>query len=144
MSTPQPITGKTQGGEFVPDNPEAWARAFARKDGTPMVVTPKRLVPKRSGRANAYWWACVIPMFMDEVGIKNKYAMHAILLEELGHYDLIPFGKGTKKVIKETKDLPADDFANLIDTAGQLFQDMYGGRLPPVDSKHADAMMAGA
>ena len=94
MSAPMPITGKTQGGEFVPDNPEAWARAFARKDGTPMVVTPKRLVPKRSGRANAYWWACVVPMFMDECGIKNKDEMHHIILEEIGHYDLVALVMG--------------------------------------------------
>ncbi len=141
MSLPVAHTGKTMSGQFVPDHPAEWAKAFLRKDGTPMVVIAKRLVPKRGNKANAYWWACVVAMFQEEMGIDNKEEMHKIILEEIGHYDLVPFGKKEKKVVKPTKDLPADEFAYLIEAAGRLFADTYGGYLPPVGSAQAEALM---
>ena len=125
--------------EFIPSDHAAFAKAFLRKDGTPMVVTVKRLVPNRSKKANAYWWV-VVGMFQQESGVRDKEDMHRILLEEIGHYDLVPWGKKQKKVVKSTHDLPADDFAVLIDAAGQLFAEMFGGYIPPAGSAQAMAL----
>jgi hypothetical protein len=144
MATVNAYTGKTKDGKFIPDDRAAFVKAFLRKDGTPMVVTAKRLVPKRSNRANAFWWAVVVPMFMDESGIRDKSEMHHIILEEIGHYDLVRFGKKEKKVVKDTHDLGSDEFATLIDAAGQLFAEMFGGYIPPPNSQQAEAMMAGS
>ena len=140
MSAATAYTGKTVAGKFIPDDKVAFAKAFCRKDNTPMVVIAKRLVPKRSNQINKYWWAVVVSMFQEEMGIRTKEAMHQIILEEIGHYDLVPFGKGEKKVVKETKDLGADEFAVLIDAAGQLFAEMFNGYIPPPGSPQASAM----
>ncbi len=141
MAAPIAFTGKTKDGKFIPDRPAEFIKAFLRKDGTPMVVMVKRLVPKRGNQANKYWWACVVAMFQDEMGIQDKLEMHRIILEAIGHYDLVDFGKRQVKVVKETKDLPADEFARLIESAGQLFAETYGGYLPPVGSAQAEALI---
>jgi hypothetical protein len=136
--------GKIMAGKFVPNDRAAFIKAFLRKDGTPMVVTVKRLVPNRSSQANRYWWGVVVAMFMDEMGIRDKEEVHHIILEEIGHYDIVKFGKKEKKVVKDTHDLPTDDFAVLIDAAGQLFAEVYGGYIPPPNSAQAQAMMGGS
>lgn len=144
MSGPVAYTGKVEKGRFIPDDRAAFAKAFCRKDGTPMVVTAKRLVPKRGNQVNKYWWAVVVAMFQDESGIRDKEEMHHIILEEIGHYDLVKFGKREKKVVKDTHDIGSDEFSTLIDAAGQLFAEMFGGYLPPPNSAQAQAMIGGS
>jgi hypothetical protein len=144
MASPVAYTGKTVGGKFIPDDRAAFCKAFLRKDGTPMVVTAKRLVPNRSSNANRYWFGVVVAMFMDEMGIRDKEEMHHIILENIGHYDLKQVGKKEIRVVKSTHDLPQDDFAVLIDAAGQLFAEWYGGMIPGPDSAQAQAMMGGS
>lgn len=140
MSAPIVYTGKTIDGLFVPDRPAEYAKAFLRKDGTPMIVVAKRLVPKRSGGMNRYWFGVVVAMFMEEMGIQDKEEMHHIILENIGHYDLKGVGKREIKVVKPTRDLPKDEFMTLIDHAGQLFAEWYGGYIPTPGSPQAQAM----
>lgn len=138
------FTGTMRGGEFFPDDKASFARAFARKDGERVVFTIKRLVPKRSTDQNAYWWSCVVPLFQEEMGEDSKEETHRDLLIELGHCtEHTSFGK-RKLIPKPTKDLPADEFSNLIDRAERLFQRQFGGRLPPVGSAQAEAMVNGS
>lgn len=144
MSAPTAYTGIVKDGKFLPDNRAAFVKAFCRKDGTRMVVTAKRFVPKRSSDMNAYWWSCVIPLFQEEMGLDNSYAVHEAVLCAIGHYEAKEVLGEVKPVAKPTKDLPADEFAALIVKAERLFGDYYNGRLPPKDSPQAQAMMQGA
>lgn len=144
MATPTAYTGIVKGGKFLPDDRANFAKAFCRKDGTRMVVTAKKLVPKRSGNANAYWFGVVVALFMDELGERDSYVTHHIILEALGHYDEIEVRGKKFKIVRETKDLPADDFAKLIEAAGQLFAEWFGGFIPPPSSAQAQAMMGGS
>lgn len=144
MSTVNTFLGTMQGGEFIPDDPAGYARALSRKDGTRMSMTVKRFVPKRSNDINAYWWACVIPLFQEEMGIDDKYRVHEIILMQLGHCEIKEVFGRQARVAKPTKDMPADEFRDLIKKAERLFGDYFGGRFPPQESSHAQAMMAGA
>jgi hypothetical protein len=144
MSAPTTFLGTMQGGEFIPDDPVAWARTLSRKDGTRMVLTAKRYVPKRSNDQNAYWWACVVPLFQEEMGLDDPYQVHHAILCAIGHYEAKEILGEMKPVPKKTRDLPADEFRQLIDKAERLFSEYYNGRLPPRDSKQAEAMMAGS
>jgi hypothetical protein len=144
MATPKAYTGKVKQGKFIPDDPSAFVKAFCRKDGTRMVVTAKQLVPKRSNNQNAYWWAVVVALFQDELGERDSYAAHHIILEALGHYDEMEIRGRKFKIIRETKDLGTDDFAKLIDGAGQLFAEWFNGFIPEPNSAQAQAMMAGS
>lgn len=137
-------TGRIEKGKFIPDNPAAFVKAFLRKDGTRMEVTAKKVVPRRSLNANAYWWAVVIPMFMEESGIRNKYEMHRTLLIALGQYEEKQFGGKTIQEAYETHEMDVEMFADLIDQAGQLFAEMYNGYIPPPMSPQARAMMGGS
>jgi hypothetical protein len=144
MSNITAYTGRILKGKFIPDNRTAFTKAFLRKDGTPMVVTAKKLVPRRSLNANAYWWAVVVPMFMDESGIRNKYEMHRTILIALGQYDERVFGG--KKIMEphETHEMDVETFGNLVEMAAQLFAEMFDGIIPPPLSPQARAMMEGA
>ena len=144
MSNVNAYTGRIVKGKFIPDNPAAFTKAFLRKDGTRMEVTAKKVVPRRSLNANAYWWAVIIPMFMEESGIRNKYEMHRTILIALGQYDEKMFG--TRKVLEpyETHEMDVETFASLIEGAGQLFAEMYDGYIPPPMSPQARAMMGGS
>lgn len=144
MATEHAYTGTVKGGRFQPDDRAAFTRAFCRKDGTRMVVTAKKWVPKRSSQANRYWWAVVVAFFMEEIGERDKEAAHHILLEALGHYDIKRIAGKDFKVVRPTHDLPADQFAALIEAAGELFAKWFGGYLPPPDSAQAQAMMGGS
>lgn len=143
MSAPTAHMGTVKGGKFLPDDRAAFARAFCRKDGTRMVVTAKKWVPKRSNDQNAYWWACVIPLFQEEMGLDDPYQVHHAVLCAIGHYEAKEILGEVKPVPKRTRDLPADEFSKLIDAANRLFAEYYGGRLPPQDSAQAAVMMAG-
>lgn len=144
MASPTAYTGKIVKGKFIPDNPAAFTKAFLRKEGTRMEVTAKQIVPKRSLNANAYWWAVVVPMFMEEAGIRNKYEMHRTILIELGQYDEKMFGGKAIKEPYETHEMDVEGFAHLIEGAGQLFAEIFGGYIPPPMSPQARAMMGGS
>lgn len=144
MTAPNAYTGVVKGGKFLPDDRANFAKAFCRKDGTRMVVTAKKLVPKRTENANRYWFGVVVALFMDELGERDKEVVHHILLEALGHYDMLHVGGKDFKVVRPTHDLPADEFGKLIEGAGQLFAEWFGGFIPPPNSAQAMAMMAGA
>lgn len=144
MASPIAFVGTVKGGRFHPDNPAAFAKAFCRKDGTRMVVTAKRWVPKRSNNANAFWWACVVPLFQEEMGLDDPYSVHHAILCAIGHYEAKEILGEIKPVPKQTRDLPADEFSRLIEAAERLFAEYYGGRIPPKDSAQAQAMMQGA
>lgn len=144
MSTPTAFSGMVKDGKFIPDDRIGFIKAFSRKDGTRMVVTAKRFVPRRSNDMNAYWWSCVIPLFQEEMSLDNSYAVHEAVLCAIGHYQPKEILGEVKPVAKPTKDLPADEFSKLIDAAERLFSEYYNGRLPPKDSQQAQAMMQGA
>lgn len=144
MANVTAYTGHVEKGKFIPDNRAAFAKAFCRKDGTRMVVTAKQMVPKRSNKANAYWFGVVVAMFQDELGERDAYAAHHILLEALGHYDEVEIRGNRFKVVRPTHDLGVDDFAKLIEGAGQLFGEWFGGYIPEPASAQAQAMMAGS
>ncbi len=141
MSSPTAYTGRVVKGKFIPDNPAAFVKAFLRKDETRMEVIAKKIVPKRSVNANAYWWAVVVPMFMEESGIRNKYEMHRTILVSLGQYDERLFGKDKILEPYETHEMDAETFGNLVEMAGQLFSEMFNGYIPPPMSPQARAMM---
>jgi hypothetical protein len=144
MAALNSFLGTLKDGKFIPDDKAAFSRAFCRKDGTRMVVTAKRFVPKRSDKMNAFWWAVVIPLFQEEMGLDDPYQVHHAILCAIGHYEAKEILGEVKPVPKRTRDLPADDFAKLIEKAERLFAEYYGGRLPPRESTQAQAMMAGA
>jgi hypothetical protein len=144
MSAANNFTGTMRDGEFIPDDPAGYARALSRKDGTRMVMTVKRFVPKRSNDANAFWWACVIPLFQEEMGIDDKYRVHEIVLMQIGHCEIREVFGRQARVAKPTRDLPADEFRALIEKAERLFAEYFGGRFPKQDSPQAQAMMQGA
>lgn len=143
MTAQNIYTGIVKGGKFQPDDKAAFVKAFCRKDGTRMVVTAKRFVPKRSNDANAFWWACVVPLFQEEMGLDDPYQVHHAILCAIGHYEPKEILGEVKPVPKKTRDLPADEFSRLIEAAERLFSEYYGGRLPPKDSPQAIAMMGG-
>ncbi len=140
MAAPIAYTGTVKAGKFLPDDRTAFAKAFLRKDGTKMVVTVKQWVKQRSTKVNAYWWKVVVGLFMDEMGLRDKEEMHHIILENIGHFDLVRVGKKEIKVVKETHELGADAFATLIDAAAQLYAEWFNGYLPPPGSAQAEAM----
>lgn len=144
MANPTTYTGKVEKGKFFPDNPAAFAKAFCRKDGTRMAVTAKQIVPKRSSKANRYWWGVVVAMFQDELGERDAHVAHQIILEAPGHYDELAIHGKAFKVVRPTHDLAQDDFAKLIDGAGQLFAEWFNGYIPEPNSPQADAMERGA
>lgn len=144
MGTPTAFSGTLKAGKFVADDPASFVKAFCRKDGTRMVVTAKKLVPARSTNANRYWFGVVVALFQDELGERNAYSAHHIVLEALGHYDELEIRGKKFKVVRETKDLPADEFTKLIEGAGQLFAEWFGGFIPPPGSAQASAMEAGS
>jgi hypothetical protein len=140
VAAPIAYTGIVKAGRFIPEDRAAFAKAFLRKDGTKMVVTVKQWAKTRSPNANAYWWKIVVGMFMEEMGIRDKEEMHHIILEQIGHYDLVRVGKKEIKVVKSTHDLPSNEFAVLIESAAQLFGEWFNGYLPPPGSAQAEAM----
>jgi hypothetical protein len=144
MATPTAYTGTVKEGKFIPDDKAAFVKAFCRKDGTRMVVTAKRFVPKRSNDANAYWWAVVIPLFQEEMGLDDPQQVHSAVLCAIGHYEPREILGEVKPMPKRTRDLPADEFSRLIDSAHRLFAEYFGGRFPARDSDQAQAMMQGA
>ena|SRR3990167_1917541 len=144
MATPTAYTGIVKDGKFLPDDKAAFVKAFCRKNGTRMVVTAKKLVPARSTNSNRYWFGVVVALFQDELGERDSYTAHHIILEALGHYDELEIRGKKFKVVRETKDLPADDFTKLIEGAGQLFAEWFGGYVPPPQSAQAQAMMQGS
>jgi hypothetical protein len=144
MATPTAYTGHIVKGKFIPDNPAAFVKAFLRKDGTRMEVTAKKVVPRRSDNTNRYWFGVVVPLFMDELGERDKYVAHHIILEAIGHYDELEMKGRRFKIVRETRDLAADDFSKLIEGAGQLFAEWFGGYIPPPDSAQARAMIGGS
>lgn len=141
MAAPVAYIGTVRQGKFLPDDRAAFAKAFLRKDGTKMVVTAKQWVKGRSSASNRYWWGIVVALFMDEMGLRDKEEMHHIILENIGHYELKRAGKMDIKVVKNTHDLPRDDFAVLIDAAAQLYAEWFGGFIPRPDSAQARAML---
>lgn len=143
MSAPTAYTGIVKEGKFIPDDRAAFVKAFCRKDGTRMVVTAKKWVPKRSNDQNAYWWACVIPLFQEEMGLDDPYQVHHAVLCAIGHYEAKEILGEVKPVPKKTRDLPADEFTKLIDAANRLFAEYYNGRIPNRESPQAQAMMCG-
>jgi hypothetical protein len=144
VASPNIFTGHVEQGKFIPDDRAAFVRAFSRKDGTKMVVTAKRFVPKRSNDQNAFWWACVIPLFQEEMGLDDPYQVHHAVLCAIGHYEAKEILGEVKPVPKKTRDLPADEFRQLIEKAERLFAEYYNGRIPPRESPQAQAMMQGA
>ena len=144
MASATAYTGTVKGGKFQPDNPAAFVKAFCRKDGTRMVVTAKKWVPKRSNDANRYWFGVVVPLFQEEMGLDDPYQVHHAVLCAIGHYEPKEILGEIKPVPKRTRDLPADEFSKLIDAANRLFAEYYGGRIPPQDSAQAQAMMSGS
>jgi hypothetical protein len=144
VSTANAYTGTVKGGKFQPDDRASFLKAFCKKDGTRMVVTAKKWVPKRSNNSNAFWWTCVIPLFQEEMGLDDPYAVHHAVLCAIGHYEAKEVLGEMKPIPKKTRDLPQDEFCKLIEKAERLFAEYYGGRLPPQDSAQAHAMMAGA
>ncbi len=143
MAAPIAYIGSIKGGRFLADDRQAFARAFLLKDGARAVVTVKRLVKGRSSRANRYWFGVVVALFMDSIGLRDKEECHHIILENIGHYDLKRVGKKDLKIVKDTHDLPANEFANLIDAAAQLYAEWFGGYLPPPGSPQAEVMIGG-
>jgi hypothetical protein len=144
MSITNTFLGTTIDGVFVPDEPAAYARAHARKDGTRVVHTVKRFVARRTDKMNAYWWGCVIPLFQEEMGLDNKDDVHDEVLIAIGHWEWREVFGEQKRKPRPTRNLPEDEFMQLVEKAERLFSEYFGGRVPPKDSKQAAAMMAGA
>ncbi|MDQ2999863.1 MAG: hypothetical protein M3Y08_01180 [Fibrobacterota bacterium] len=144
MATANAYPGTVKQGKFLPDDRAAFTKAFCRKDGTRMVVIAKKLVANRSSQTNRYWWSCVVALFMDEIGMVDKEECHHIILENIGHYDLKRIGNRDVKIVKDTHDLGQDEFALLIDHAGQLFAEWFGGFIPAPGSPQAAAMVGGS
>lgn len=143
MSAPTTFLGTVRGGKFYADNAAAFAALFAtKKDGTRMVVTAKKHVPKRSEDLNAFWWACVVEPFREEMGLDDKQRAHEEILVAIGHWEWKEIFGEQKRVAKKTRDLPHDEFMALVDKADRLFSEYFGGRIPARDSQAAQAMMA--
>ncbi len=140
MAAPIAHTGTIKQGKFLADDRQTFARAFLLKDGARAVVTVKRLVKSRSSAVNRYWWAVVVDLFMEAIGLRDKEECHHIILENIGHYDLKRVGKKDLKIVKDTHDLPANEFSVLIDAAAQLYAEWFNGYLPPPGSAQAEAM----
>ncbi len=109
-----------------------------------MVVIAKKLVASRSSQSNRYWFGVVVALFMEEIGMADKEECHHIILEAIGHYDLKRIGNRDVKIVKDTHDLGQDEFALLIDHAGQLFGEWFGGFIPAPGSAQAQAMIGGS
>jgi len=145
MSAANTFLGTVRDGRFIPDDKAALTRLFAtKKDGTRMVLSAKRLVPKRSDGMNRYWWSCVVEPFREEMGLDDKEEAHREILLAIGHWEFREVFGERKKFPKATHNLREDAFLELIDKAGRLFSEYFGGRIPSKDSEHAQAMMAGA
>ncbi len=143
MAAPIAYTGIVKAGRFIPDDRVAFAKAFLRKDGTKMVVTVKQWVKGRSNQSNRYWFGVVVPLFMESIGLRDKAECHHIILENVGHYELKRIGKVDVKIVKDTHDLPQNEFADLIDAAAQLYAEWFNGYLPLPDSAQGEAILAG-
>jgi hypothetical protein len=144
MSAANTFLGTVKDGKFQPDDKAGFIRAFCRKDGTRMVVTAKKHVPKRSDAMSAYWWGVVVPLFQEEMGLDNKDDVHEEILIAVGHWEWKEVFGEQKRKAKRTRDLPSDEFMRLVEKAERLYSEYFGGRLPPKESTQAQALMAGS
>ena len=81
------ITGKASGGKFVPDSPAALPIAWREYDGRRVTVEiePERI--RRSVKANARYWSCLVYLARHYLNLKrpglpplNKDQVHAVLV----------------------------------------------------------------
>lgn len=116
-------------GRLYPDNPEDLRFAITYFKGKKVKIIIEELKETRSNQQNRAWFGIVVKAFMEQTGIRDKLYMHRVILEHIGHYDLVEvLGKMEKKV-KSTHDLQKKDFSVLYEAAQQLGAE-YGVMIP--------------
>lgn len=124
-------------GKLQPEDAAAWAGALAALRGQRVVVTVERPQSVRSKRANAYWWAVIVPFFQEvwsagrvaaSLPPYDKEQAHEVLVQVLAGYEDGPL-PGTR-VRKLTRDMFTREFAQLVDGARALAREQYGSVIP--------------
>lgn len=129
-------------GKLHPDSPGAFKFAFTPFKGKKVKLTIEEWKETRSNQQNRAWFGIVIKYFMEYMGIRDRLYVHRVILEHIGHYDLVEvFGKMEKK-IKSTHNLPKREFSELYEAAQQLGAE-FGIVIPDPTSAQAQAVMGG-
>jgi hypothetical protein len=123
--------------KLVPRAPATWLASLSELRGQPVIVSiakPKKL---RSLRANAYWHACITPIFQEIWSLgRTKQGLppydrdetHEVLVQVLAGYEDGPL-PGTR-VRARTSEMDSVRFAKLVDDARELALHNYGVTIP--------------
>lgn len=129
--------------KFHPDSPGAFRFAFAPFKGKKVRLRIEEWKQTRTNQQNRAWFGIVVKEFMRHTGERNKEYMHRVILEHVGHYDLVETLGKMEKRIKPTSKLSTREFSELYEAAQQLGAE-YGIMIPDPDSSQAQAMMGGS
>ncbi len=131
--------------KLVPDAPATWAASLSELRGQPVIVTIAKPKKARTLRANAFWWAVVVPVFQEVWSIGRVRAglppydrdeTHDVLVQVLAGFDDGPM-PGTR-VRKRTSEMDSAEFAKFVESARELALTQYGMHLPQ-PGEHWDA-----
>lgn len=130
----------TESAKFHPDSPGAFRYAFAPFKGKKVRLRIEEWKKTRTNQQNRAWFGIVVKRFMDHQGERDKEYMHRVILEHIGHYDLVETLGKTEKRLKRTSNLSTREFSELYEAAQQLGAE-YGIVIPDPDSTQAQAMI---
>jgi hypothetical protein len=126
--------------KFRADSPGAFRFAFAPFKGKKVKLTIEEWKATRTNQQNRAWFGIVVKLFMQHQGERDKEYMHRVILEHIGHYDLVETLGKTEKRLKRTSKLSTREFSELYEAAQQLGAE-YGIMIPDPESAQARAMV---
>lgn len=114
-------------GELKPAEPGRWIAWLTENKGRSVEVAVSR--PKRSSRANAYWWAVVVPLVAEILTREAKLDLP--LSNEAVHYRLVAvFGPAQKtplgRVGIRSSEMDSAQFSELVNQTRAWLLHKYG------------------
>lgn len=106
--------GKVKKGKFVPENEDAFRKAFRFHENRRVAVQVKRYQESRSNQANRYYFGVVVAMIAEAMGEDDLEAVHEALKLEHNYY-LAKVGNKEIRVPLSTANMETGEFNHYIE-----------------------------
>ena len=102
--------GTVKAGVLTFDDPLRWRATLGKLVGKRVTVTIRREQQRRTTQANAWYWACVVPLFSEWTGYERDEA-HTLLKQMFLKVERVLPGGETVESIGSTSQLSIEDFS---------------------------------